>query len=275
MKKSIKTKLYSAGITLALGGLQLSHAVVLIQDDFTVLNGGTGFSSDFMPTSQLNTVDPIDTDVSIVDGVYTTTGTSFTSRNFISSLSDLAAAEGVTTLYLGVDFGLTDGGSGFAGISLFTGDTDLDPGINNETEHLLIGRLPSQRNHHLSVPGTAGTDPVLIGEGLARLVVELDLANNTATLFGNGGSDAVTGELDQVDLNSDLINQVVGPDLGATDQFRIASAGNGGGRELVVDNFIIATTAEGVGAVALVPEPSSTLLLGLGSLSLILRRRRS
>ena len=275
MKKSIKTKLYSAGITLALGGLQLSHAVVLIQDDFTVLNGGTGFSSDFMPTSQLNTVDPLDPDVSIVDGVYTTTGTSFTSRNFISSLSDLAAAEGVTTLYLGVDFGLTDGGSGFAGISLFTGDTDLDPGINNETEHLLVGRLNGQRNHHLTAPGITGTDPVLIGEGLARLVVELDLANNTATLFGNGGSDAVTGELDQVDLNSDLINQVVGPDLGATDQFRIASAGNGGGRELVVDNFIIATTAEGVGAVALVPEPSSTLLLGLGSLSLILRRRRS
>lgn len=166
------------------------------------------------------------------------------------------------TMYIGFNWTVNDNdletgtGGFFGGLGFFNGTTAAG-------ERALVGNDWISLNFAIARPGNESSSsiPYIIGTS-ARLVVKLTVTD--------GGTDDDTLEL--------FVNQNTEgtPDASASytlDDFTQIThrAGNGFGEATLV-NLIVAD--DFASAAAVVPEPSSSALLGLAGCALILRRRK-
>lgn len=232
---------------LFLGSAALSHAVVLISEDFSYSdgglngqNGGTGFSGGWTST----------TDVS--GGV--ATGNASSTRNFASSL-------GISgDIWVSFDWGYTtaptENGS-FGGLTFYAGGD----------EKQLIGNTWPGSGHDQW--GTNGATLSLVSNvgmktGVAKITLGGAGANNDMIQVWVGATGS------PVDVSGAALLTATGRDLENLDAIRINGQDFGGNPGQGFDNLLIGTTMADVDAV---PEPSAALLGGLGLFGLFRRRR--
>ena len=263
MKKSLLTMCAVYGTMIG-----TSSAVILASDDFTYAdgplagnNGGTGWASAW-EVRPLALVDTIVGGQAVVGGdnslVFDQQATSY--RNLATPVA------AVGEVWMSVDLGFTSGGSdpnAFIGITFRSGDpadfgdpTDRGWRVGDDWDGVADG---------FTVEG--GADGVATQSGfpssvVSKVVVLIDY-NLGSTSMWIDPANGPLGVPDAVDAG----------DAGTFDTFMIRTSGDGATyREATFDNFVLATTQAEVHNV--VPEPSSSALLGLAGLVLILRRRK-
>ena len=228
----------------------MSQAAILVSEDFSYgngglngQNGGTGFSNAWSST----------TDVS--GGVVTGNDASY--RNL-----DAGATFGSSgTIWVSFDWGNssqpTKDGS-YGGLTFYIGGS----------EKFLIGNTwPNPAPHDVWQMNGAAPTVVLNYSGMKTGVAKITLGAGATSMVelwvGATGSP--------VDVSGPALTTASGRELAGVDRIRINGADFGGsGNQQSFDNLIIGTTMLDVDAI---PEPSATLLGGLGMLALLRRRR--
>jgi hypothetical protein len=242
-----------AVLTLAtlFGSASLSHATVLVSDNFNypngglnLQNGGTGWGGNVW----------FNTSANVTNGVAGGTGDSTAKRNFAASLGSTG------TIWVSFDWGNSAApteNSSYGGLTFYNGTSD------GGTESFLIGNTWPGTGHGLwRMTGSAATTE-LNYPGMKTAVAKLDLAAGTASLWvGATGSP--------VDVSGAAMATATGLNLANLGGVRILGADFGGSVSQSFDNLVIGTDMTDVAAV---PEPSAALLGGLGLIAALLARR--
>jgi hypothetical protein len=225
----------------------LSQGAIIIAEDFSYgngglagNNGGTGFSQAWQTTG-----------LNVSTGV--ATGNESARRDFNDNEFGSAG-----TIWLSFDFGFSgapaENGS-YGGLTFYT----------NGSENFLIGNTwPTVGHNYWGMNGASVSSESIVGMKTAVARIQL----------GTGASSIVdlwvgaTGS--PVDVSGPALLTSTGRDLDGVNGIRINGQDFVNGTSQSFDNLIIATT---MGEVDAIPEPSATLLGGLGMLALLRRRR--
>jgi hypothetical protein len=229
-----------------LGSVALSHAAVLVSEDFSYSdgglngqNGGTGFSSTWSSSSN------------VTSGV--ATATSDSSRDLATAF----AASG--TLWVSFDWGYAadpSEGASYGGLTFYIGGS----------EKFLIGNTWPGTNHDVwQMNGSAQTSEVNYGgmkTGVAKITLGTGATSTVELWVGATGSP--------VDVSGAPIATTTNRELAGVNRIRINGQDFGFSNPQSFDNLVIGTAMSDVAAI---PEPSAALLGGLGLLALLRRRR--
>jgi len=236
---------------LASAALSLSHAAIIVSEDFSYAdgslngqNGGTGFSGSWSSTTN------------VTGGVSVGTEPSF--RSFSTVFADSG------TIWISFDWGYSakpSEGNSYGGLTFYEG------GFGPGTERFLIGNTWPGSGHDLwqmngnSSPTVELNYPVM-QTGVAKITLGTG-SNSTVELWvGPTGSP--------VDVTGPAMATATGRDLAGVDGIRINGHDFGFSNPQSFDNLIIGTSITDIDAI---PEPSTALLSGLAMLA-ILRRKR-
>jgi hypothetical protein len=231
----MKNKIILSFLSIAALIASNANAAIIASDDFSASGSGTGWAS----STDWGTGN-------VSDGTYSATTENF--RDFAATTSSADGSE----IWVSVEISLSASTQGsWGGISFF----------DNVGEKVLFGR--DSNNAFWGIDAAP--------ENYSTIAAT---ANQTFHLLGlieyNSGVDTISLWIDPTDMNNlGTANASTTDTLGAFTKLRLGT-GIGSDPGLTVDNLTIGTTFADV-----IPEPSSAaLLLGLGAVALVLRRRK-
>jgi hypothetical protein len=252
----MKTKFMSSKIgALALASVallhsaSLSHAAVLVSENFTYdngaltgKNGGTGFSNAWQTTG-----------LSVTTGV--ATGNADARRDFIGNPF---GTSGIIWLSFDWGFASQPGENGsYGGLTFYI----------NGSETFLIGNTwPTVGHDKWSMSGAGVSSEINYGgmkTGVARITLGTGATSTVDLWVGATGAP--------VDVSGAALLRSTTANMAGVNGIRIGGADFGSNNaNQSFDNLIIGTTMADVSAI---PEPSAALLGGLSALALLRRRR--
>lgn len=229
-----------------LGSAVLSHAAIIISEDFSYgngglngQNGGTGFSNAWTSTTN------------VTAGV--ATGNEGSRRDFVGN--EFASTG---TIWLSFDFGFSgapaENGS-YGGLTFYT----------NGAENFLIGNTWPTVGHDVwGMNGVGVSSESIVGMKAAVARIQLGTGATSIVDLWVGATGS------PVDVSGAALLTSTGRDLDGVNGIRINGHDFVNGTSQSIDNIVIATT---MGEVNAIPEPSAALLGGLGMIGLLRRRR--
>lgn len=256
MKRTHAKTLLTAAVVLAsLGTAAPSQAAVIVSEDFNYANGkidglsgGTGFSGGWSNTNIVNISNGV--------AVMTQWGQAWSTRTLATPIADTGE------LWVSFDWGYTSGPSGshWGGLTFF----DNTGGDGDGGERLIIGDTYGSGTWGINGAGFAPTQTSessigTMKTGVARITMGAGATDSIELWVGAAGSP--------VDVSGPAMASASGMNLQGVETLRIL----GDGHVQSMDNIVIGTEMSDVAAV--VPEPGSLALLGLGGLLLARRRR--